>query len=158
MASARKLIALFEALKGVAALAASIGILSLLHHDLRQIILNLIGHFSLNPDARYPSLVIQYATLLEDMKIRTLVLLAVGYTSIRLLEAYGLWHALAWADWLGALSGAIYVPFELRHFVHRPSVISASVVLINIAVVCFLAYQLWLRRRREQSLQRKVDP
>jgi len=40
------------------------------------------------------------------------------------------------------LSGALYVPFELRHFIHGPTVATAVVITANIVVVGFLAWQI----------------
>lgn len=142
---AQRLIALVEAAKGLGALAASIGLLSLLHHDLRHIVSVLIGHFGLDPDGHYPEALLHYATVLQDTSVRTLVGLAGAYVTLRLAEAYGLWRDRAWGEWLGALSGAIYVPFELRHLVHRPSVLAAAVLIFNVGIVLFLAWQLWRR-------------
>ncbi|ARP84959.1 DUF2127 domain-containing protein [Bordetella genomosp. 9] len=143
---AQRVIALFEALKGLGALAASIGLLSLLHHDLRHIVFVIIGHFGLDPGGHYPEELLRLAALLQDTSVRTLVALAAAYVTLRLAEAYGLWRDRAWGEWLGALSGAIYVPFELRHLLHAPSALSAAVVLANVLIVAFLAWQLVRRR------------
>jgi hypothetical protein len=35
------------------------------------------------------------------------------YVLVRFVEAYGLWHYKEWAKWVSALSGEIYIPFEL---------------------------------------------
>jgi uncharacterized membrane protein (DUF2068 family) len=143
---AQRMIAFFEALKGVGALAASIGLLSLLHHDLRHMVEALIGHFGLNPGDHYPETLLHYATVLQDTSVQTLVALAGAYVTLRLVEAYGLWRDRAWGEWMGALSGAIYLPFELRHLAHRPGLLSAAVVVANVLIVAFLAWQLWRRR------------
>jgi uncharacterized membrane protein (DUF2068 family) len=139
-------IAAFEGIKGIAALAAIIGVLDLMHHDVRFLAMELIGRFGLNPDARYSSMLLHYADLLPGANVRSLVLLASGYILVRLLEAYGLWNDRAWAEWLGALSGGLYIPFEVGHLMHRPSVISAVVLAVNGFVVSFLVFQLWRRR------------
>ncbi|HUN92933.1 MAG TPA: DUF2127 domain-containing protein [Burkholderiaceae bacterium] len=136
-------IAIFEAAKGIGALAASLGFLSLLHHDLHRIAVDLISHFGLDPGAHYPAILVRYADVLANANVRQLVLLASGYVAIRLAEAHGLWHQRRWGEWLGALSGALYVPFEVRHLLHRPTALSAGVLLFNVAVVAFLAFQLW---------------
>jgi uncharacterized membrane protein (DUF2068 family) len=141
-------IALFEAAKGVTALAASLGMLSLLHHDLHHVAVALISHFGLSPGDRYPAMIVQYADVLADSNRRSLVLLAMGYVTLRLVEAYGLWFNRPWGQWLAALSGALYVPFEVRHLVHAPSAISAAVLLGNLAVVAYMVYELWRDRRR----------
>ncbi|MFI4941135.1 MAG: DUF2127 domain-containing protein [Burkholderiales bacterium] len=139
-------IAIFEALKGIVAIAASIGLLELLHRDIRHIALQLIGHLGMSPGARYPSILLHYADVLHDSDLQTFLLLTMCYASIRMVEAYGLWHEFEWAEWIGALSGAIYIPFEIHHIAHRPSVTGIVVFTINAFIVGFLAYQLWRRR------------
>jgi uncharacterized membrane protein (DUF2068 family) len=140
-------IAVFEAIKGLAAFAAVIGVLDLMHRDVRHLAIALIGHFGLNPNDRYPSILLHYADLLPDANVRALLLLALGYILVRLLEAYGLWNDRAWGEWLGALSGGLYIPFEIGHLVQRPSVINSLVLAGNGCVVGYLVYRLWRRRR-----------
>jgi len=151
---ALRTIALFEALKGVTAFAASLGLLSLLHHDLHHLAEALIGRFGLDPGGHYPAIILRDATLLQDANLRSLLLLAAGYVLLRLTEAYGLWHERLWGKWLGALSGALYVPFELRHLYYHPSAAAAAVVVINVLVVAFLAVELVQARRRESVAPR----
>jgi uncharacterized membrane protein (DUF2068 family) len=143
---AMRAIALFEGLKGVLAIAATLGLFSLLHRDLHHIATALIGHLGLSPGDHYPSMLLHYADLLEDTNRRMLALLAAGYVLVRFSEAYGLWHERVWGQWLGALSGALYVPFELQHLVYRPTIASAAVLATNVAVIAFLAWQLWRER------------
>jgi uncharacterized membrane protein (DUF2068 family) len=140
-------IALFEALKGAIALAASLGLLSLLDHDLHHLAEALIGYFGLNPGDHYPSVLLHYADIVADANRRSLLLLAAGYILLRFVEAYGLWHERSWGEWLAALAGALYVPFELRHLYYRPNLASVLVLATNVAVVAFLVFQ--LRRNRQ---------
>jgi uncharacterized membrane protein (DUF2068 family) len=141
-------IAVFEAVKGMAALAAIVGVLELMHRDVRHLAMELIGHFGLNPDARYPEIVLHYADLLPGANVRSLVALALAYILVRMAEAYGLWNDRAWGEWLGALSGGLYIPFEVTHMMHQPSVINGTVLAGNIFVVGFLVFQLWRRPRK----------
>ena len=69
------LIALFEALKGVAAIAAGLGLLSLAHHDLQALAHALIGHFHWDPEAHYPRMLLDEAALLANTDLRQVVLL-----------------------------------------------------------------------------------
>ena len=143
---ALRTIALFEAAKGVAALAAIVGVLRLVHHDVRHLALELIGRFGLSPETRYPSILLHYADLLPGANVRALLYMASAYILLRMLEAYGLWNDRSWGEWLAALSGAIYIPFEVRHLLHRPSVIGALVLGANVAIVGFLVFRLWRRK------------
>jgi uncharacterized membrane protein (DUF2068 family) len=112
-------IAGFEAIKGVVALAVVLGLLGLLHHDLHH------AAATLGP----------------------LLLAATGYIVLRFTEAYGLWHARPWGERLGAWSGALYLPFEGQHLIHRPGALSALVLFTNLALVAFLVWRLRCRVR-----------
>ena len=143
---ALRAIALFEAAKGIAAVAASLGLLSLAHHDIRHLAYALIGHFHLNPDAHFPKLLLRYSDLLTNANLRAVVALAWGYAALRFTEAYGLWKERAWAEWLAALSGGLYVPLEIEHLVRHIGAINAAVLAGNVCVVAYMAYLLWRRR------------
>lgn len=142
---ALRAIALFEAMKGIAAFAATVGILDLMHHDVRRLAIALIGRLGWDPGAHYPSVLLYYAGLLPHANVPLLVFLALGYIVTRLLEAYGLWNDRVWGEWLGALSGGIYIPFEINHLAHRCSALGATVLAANVCAVGFLTYQLWRR-------------
>ncbi|MBC7683176.1 MAG: DUF2127 domain-containing protein [Ferruginibacter sp.] len=140
-------IAVFEALKGLAALAALLGLLDLMHRDVRHLAIELIGRFGLSPDARYPSLLLHYADLLPGANVQSLVLLGACYVALRLAEAYGLWFDKTWGEVLAALSGGLYIPFEIDHLWHRPSAISALVLGSNMLLTGYLVFRLWRRRQ-----------
>jgi uncharacterized membrane protein (DUF2068 family) len=143
-------IAAFEAIKGLAAFAAVVGVLDLMHRDVRHLAMELIGHFHLNAEAHYPSVLLHYAELLPGANLHSVFLLASAYIVVRLSESYGLWNDYAWGEWLGALSGGIYVPFEIAHLLHRPSIITALVLIGNMFIVGFLTVQLWRRHHPKQ--------
>jgi uncharacterized membrane protein (DUF2068 family) len=144
-------IAAVEAIKGCVAIAASLGLLSLVHHDLHHLAVLLIGHIGLDPGAHYPALILQDLDSLAHVRLTSLLGLAALYATVRFAEAVGLWHERPWGEWLGALSGALYVPFELRHWLHAPTPLGAAVIAVNLAVVGFLGWQLRRRRRRHPA-------
>lgn len=144
-------ISLFEGVKGVAAIAASIGLVSLAHHDVRAMAYALIGHFHLDPDAHYPRMLLQDASWVANADLRQAVLLAWAYASIRLLEGFGLWRDRAWAEWLASLSGAIYLPLEVKHLAHSTTLVNAAVLVGNVAVVAYMVVRLWRRRNPIQG-------
>lgn len=147
---ALRAIAVFEAAKGAVVLAGLIGLIDLLHSDVQAAALALIGRFGLDPEAPYPSMLLHYAALLPNADIAQLVMLASAYITLRAVEATGLWFTQVWAEYLGALSGGIYIPFEISHFAHEPDWINAGIVLINVVIVGYLVYALWLRHQKAQ--------
>ena len=88
---ALRAIALFEAAKGLAALAAVIGLLDLLHHDVHKLVLALLWRFHLDPQTHYPGLLLHYADLLSTLNLRTLAPLALGYIT-RMTRSFLLWQ------------------------------------------------------------------
>lgn len=152
---ALRAVAGFEALKGAVALAAGLGLLGLLHHDLHRLALSLIGHVGLSPGARYPALLLGELDRLQHTPTRWLVLAVAAYVALRWAEAWALWRGAAWGEWLGAVSGALYLPFELRHLLHRPSVAGVAVVALNLLLVAWLAWRCWQRRRGAHAPPRR---
>jgi uncharacterized membrane protein (DUF2068 family) len=112
-----------------------------------QLAVALISHFGLNPGQHYPSIILHYADLLADTNRRLLVLLATGYVALRFFEAYGLWYQRTWGQWLGALSGAFYIPFEVWHLIRGPTVAGFVVFVSNLLVVGYLAFLVWRERQ-----------
>ncbi|RYF13773.1 MAG: DUF2127 domain-containing protein [Oxalobacteraceae bacterium] len=149
---ALRAIALFEAAKGLGALAVSVGLLTLVHADLRAIVVNLIGAVGLDPDAHYPAVLLHYVDIFTETNKVPLVLVVAAYVSVRLSEAWGLWFQRPWGEWLGALSGALYVPLEVRHLLLKQNWASALVLSFNVAVVSYLGWLLWRRRHPPREI------
>lgn len=108
-----RMVALIEALKGALALLVGFGLLSLAHQDVQQIAEQWVAHSHLNPGSRYPRIFLELAGQITGPRVP---LIAAGtglYALVRFVEAYGLWHYKEWAEWVSALSGGIYIPFEL---------------------------------------------
>jgi uncharacterized membrane protein (DUF2068 family) len=139
-------VAAIEAAKGLVVLLTGLGLFSLLHRNVQQLAEQLVAHTHLNPASHTPHVFLEFAARLDDARLQQLAAAALAYAAVRLVEAYGLWHARAWGEVLAAASGAIYVPFELRELVHRPGLLSACLLLLNLAIVAFMLYS--LRRRR----------
>ena len=47
------------------------------------------------------------------------------------------------AKWVAAVSGAIYVPFELFELYERVTWLSLGALTLNLAIVAFMLYQLF---------------
>jgi uncharacterized membrane protein (DUF2068 family) len=139
-------IALFEALKGVVVLAAGTGLLLLVHRDVEAMAESLIGHLHLDPAARYPRIFLQLAGSATPRHLRLIALGAAVYALLRLVEAVGLWRERRWAEWMGVISAGIYLPYEVQGFVHRPGPGHAAAIIVNLAIILFLAVQLRSRR------------
>lgn len=128
-------VALFEAAKGLLVLLAGFGLLSLVHHDAQGFAERLLAHAHLNPASRYPGIFVELTKQLTDSRLVLMAAGAAAYAVVRFIEAYGLWHSRRWAEWFAALSGGIYIPFEVFELYERANWVSAGVLVLNAAVV-----------------------
>lgn len=136
-------VAVFEALKGTLVLVAGFGLLSLLHRDLEAVAEHLVRLSHLNPAHHYPRVFIEAANRVDDHRIKVFAALAFLYSLVRFVEAYGLWHLKAWAEWFAIVSGALYIPIEVFELFKHPTPIRAIVLILNLGIVAYLLYFRW---------------
>jgi uncharacterized membrane protein (DUF2068 family) len=140
IAAGVRAIAFFEALKGALVLAAGFGLLALVHRDLEDLAERLVRNSHLNPASHYPRVFIEAAARTSDSRLRTLAALAFVSSTVRFVEAYGLWKMRAWAEWFAIISGCVYLPVEAYELIEKPTLIRAGVLVLNALVVAYLLY------------------
>src|SRR5438105_12331658 len=133
-------VALLEGFKGLLGLAAGFALFSLLHKDLGDVAENIIEFLHLNPAHRLVQNFLHAADRVSDHKIVALACIGFAYAAIRFVEAYGLWHARAWAEWFAIISGSAYVPLEIIEVVKHHTGIRCGVLIINILVVMYILF------------------
>jgi uncharacterized membrane protein (DUF2068 family) len=146
-----RLIAFFEAFKGLLVLAAASGMLALIHKDLHVLAAKLVEHTHLNPASKYPRIFLDAIDKLPNTDLLWLAFGAAVYSVVRLAEGYGLYYQRAWAEVLAAASGAFYMPFEAFEWLKHPSWLRAEVFAVNAAVVAVMARALLHRWRPSQD-------
>jgi uncharacterized membrane protein (DUF2068 family) len=153
-------VAMIEAVKGVLMLVAGLAFVEVLRHgvDLEGAALNLLVLMHVNPDRHLSHALLHLAERLSDAKVLNVFAVVVFYSSLRFLESYGLWRQKVWAEWLAIASGAIYLPFELKALILHPTPFHWAILLINIAIVVYIAWVRWdeikERGRREPGAGR----
>jgi uncharacterized membrane protein (DUF2068 family) len=137
-----RVIAAWEAVKGVLVLLAGGLAVYVLGPDQERSIEDIVGYFHLNP-AGHTSHVFQRA--LEHLQDTQLVLVAAGslvYALLRFVEAYGLWFDKRWGWVLGIASAALYLPLEIQHMITRFTWLSVGLFALNVGIVVLL----WFNR------------
>jgi uncharacterized membrane protein (DUF2068 family) len=137
---------MFEFAKGALALAAGAGLLAFVHHDIRNVVTELLLHLHLDPARRIPGIFVLLADRVASVDMWLLAVGAAFYAVVRIVEAYGLWRNRKWAQWLGAVSGAIYVPFEIYALTKGVTPLKLATLGINLLVVAVLSEALWRGR------------
>jgi uncharacterized membrane protein (DUF2068 family) len=145
-----RLVALLEAVKGLLALAAASGLLVLTPYEVQDAAERAVDHLHLDPATHYPSVLLNFASRATPEWMRVVAIGALVYAGFRMAEAIGLWRDKSWAEWLGVVTGLIYVPFEIYAFVTRPGPDPVVAFLVNLGIVVFLGDR--LRRRGKMHL------
>ncbi len=137
--SALHAVALLEATKGILIITAGFGLLALIHRNVQALAEEIVRHFHLNPASSFPRIFLEVAATADGGRLHLLALGAFGYASVRFVEAWGLWRGRPWAEWLGIISGGIYLPLEVYELFVSVTTIKLGIFLVNAVVVSVLA-------------------
>jgi uncharacterized membrane protein (DUF2068 family) len=137
-------IAIFEAAKGLLALLAASGLELLGPAPLLRWLHELIARFQLDPNE---GALAWLNKVINPDGVHLAAAVVLAYGLLRMLEAWGLWRAKAWASWLGCISAAIYLPLDVYAVYHHPGWTSWAVLAVNLIVVAVLARDLLKRRQ-----------
>ena len=135
-------VASVELSKGLVVLLAAFGVVFLVHRDPWDVADALLRLLHISPDAHFAHKFLNWADTLTDAKLWTVAGVALTYSVIRFVEAYGLWNARAWAEWMALISGALYLPYEIYKVAHRQSWLHIGILVVNLVVVLYMAYLL----------------
>lgn len=142
-----RVIAIIEAAKGGLVLLVGFGAFTLVHVNVQGHAEELVRHFHLNPASRYPRVFLELAGASTPARLLWLAFAAAGYAFVRLTEAYGLWRGRAWAEWLAALGGAVYLPIELWELSRGVTGLRVGTFVANLVIVGYMATRLGRRLR-----------
>lgn len=152
-------IAFFEAVKGLLALAAACGLLSLRNTDLHAAADEFLIKHGINPERRYISWFIEGVAKATNHHVGEIAALGFAYAAVRFVEGYGLWRARHWAEWFAVISAGLYLPLELTQFGRHPSCFNAGVILVNMVIILYLANLLGQQRAaRQQAADPQIKP
>jgi uncharacterized membrane protein (DUF2068 family) len=140
------LIAAFKLLKGLLLLAVAIGALRLLHKDMAAEVYRWADSFRVDPGNRYVRLLLVRLSLFDEKTLRELSIGTFFYSALFLTEGIGLFLRQRWAEYFTTIVTASFTPLEIYELVRRATWARGTVLLLNIAVVVYLAID--LRRTR----------
>lgn len=131
-------VASFELAKGLVVLLAGCSFLFLVHKDPGDMADTFLRLLHISPDHHFAQVFLIWADDLTDTKLWAVAGVAMVYAILRFAEAYGLWKARAWAEWIALVSGAMYLPFEIYKLIERISPLHVGIFTVNLAVVLFM--------------------
>jgi uncharacterized membrane protein (DUF2068 family) len=133
-------VASLELAKGLIVLAGIFGIFFLVRKDPGDVADWCLTVLHISPDHHLAQMFLDWADSLTDKKLWVVAAVAAIYCTLRFVEAYGLWKARAWAEWIALISGTLYLPFELFKLFTRPNMFHIALLALNLVVVFYMAY------------------
>jgi uncharacterized membrane protein (DUF2068 family) len=135
-------VASLELAKGLIVLAGIFGIFFLVHKDPGDVADWCLTVLHISPDHHLAQMFLDWADSLTDKKLWVVAAVAAIYCTLRFVEAYGLWKARPWAEWIALISGTLYLPYEIFKLFTRPNVFHIALLALNLLVVFYMAYLL----------------
>ena len=134
-------------------LAAGVYLLFHLNSDFGRLADHAIRAIELDPRQAFLHRIVAYLHHVHASELRIAALFALGYGALELVEGTGLWRGRLWAEYLTVIATSLLLPFEVYELVRRPSFWKAGGIVVNVAIVVYLAY---LLRRRVRERERVV--
>jgi uncharacterized membrane protein (DUF2068 family) len=138
-------VAVFEALKGVLALASAYFLTVMIRRDVdfEEAAEHILFSLHINPSRHWSQEFLHAADKISGVNLAMISAIAITYAALRFAEGYGLWKQRAWAEWLAIISGCAYLPFEIYKVIRRPNELHWAILGINILVVLYIAWVRW---------------
>jgi uncharacterized membrane protein (DUF2068 family) len=104
-----------------------------------------VAELDVNPERRLiPRVLLTVLRPIGQFSTRTVVIIGIGailFGLLELTEAVGLARRRRWAEYLTVIAGCIGIPFEVHEVMARQTVLRVSFLVINVAIVLYLAWQ-----------------
>jgi uncharacterized membrane protein (DUF2068 family) len=136
------LIAAFKLLKGLALLAVGIAVHMLANKDLVAEAQRWVDLFRVDPHNHFLNLLFEKLANVDPHRLRALSLGTFVYSALFLTEGVGLFLRKRWAEFLTVISTAGLIPLEIYEFFHHPTFPRAFLLVVNIAVVAYLIFEI----------------
>jgi uncharacterized membrane protein (DUF2068 family) len=139
-----RLIILERAIRGSLVFILGIALLTR-SRSLVSLVRQWVTELDVNPERRLiPRLLITVLRPIGQFSTRTVVLIGIGallFGMLELTEAIGLARRRRWAEYLTVIAGCLGIPLEISEVLNRQTPIRVSILLINVAIVIYLAWQ-----------------
>jgi uncharacterized membrane protein (DUF2068 family) len=129
-----------EFFKGVFVVLMGICALALVHKDAWLIAEGLLSQLHISTDRRSAQIFLDFADSVTDARLWAAVRIAFAYAALRFTEAYGLWNARTWAEWVALVSGALLLPLEVRQLFRGITFFRSALLVGNLAIVFYMLY------------------
>ena len=139
-----RLIILERAVRGTLVFVLGVALLSN-SRNMVSLIRQWVAELDVNPERRLiPRVLTTVLRPIGQFSFRTVLLIGIGallFGALELTEAVGLARRRRWAEYLTVIAGCIGIPLEVEEVLRRQTPVRVSILLINVAIVIYLAWQ-----------------
>jgi uncharacterized membrane protein (DUF2068 family) len=135
-------IGVFKLSKGLLLAALALGLLHWAPHDITAALTRLAIAVHVDPDGRHVGRVLHTIAALDARRVTAIRAGLLLYGALFLTEGIGLVLRKHWGTWWGLLVTGSFIPLELYESARHPGPLRIGVLLINLAIVWYLARSL----------------
>ena len=146
-----RLIALERLIRGVLLIAAGIYLLTHVGSDFGRLADRVMRAVELDPRRPFLHHIIAKLHRLRTGTVVATGIAALGYGLLESVEGVGLWLERLWAEYLTVIATSLLIPFELYELARKPSLLKGAGIVVNIAIVVYLARALRRRLAHERA-------
>ncbi len=141
-------IAIFKLIQGVLLMVIAVGVLHLLHRDVRHAVVQIINLVRVDPENRYVAALLAKLGLVDDRHLKELGGLAAIYGALFLTEGVGLLFRKRWAEYLTVIATSSLIPLEIYEIARHCTPSRIALLVGNLAIVIYLIIE--IRRKRQR--------
>lgn len=114
----------------------------MLHKDVAALVEHWINVFRVDPHNHFIDLLLGKLAILDDRRLKELSIGTFIYAAVFLVEGVGLALRKRWAEYFTIITTSSLLPIEIYELVRRVSIGRSLALVINLAVVAYLIYEL----------------
>ena len=136
------LIGFFKLAEAVLFFFVGLGVVHFIHRSLGDEVVRLAERLRIDPDGRFVPWVIDHLDRVTAHRLRQIGVATFFYAGLRIVEGVGLVMEKLWAEYLTLGVTAAFLPWELYEIARHPDWIRIAILVINLAVLNYLVWQL----------------
>jgi len=125
---------------------AVFGVLWLVNRDVWDVAVSLLRVLHIKHRYHYADVFLRVAQNITDRQLILVAVVAALYSTLRFIEAYGLWKKRVWAEWFAFASGTLYLPFEINELFLRLTIFGIGLFVANLGIVIYMLYLRLVKR------------